>query len=96
MAEEIIDVSCVAIDDGWRCAITVGADRGATRHEVTVDAEALVQLAGGGDPSDLVRESFRFMLEREPRESILRAFELPVIGRYFPEYEAEIRRRLRP
>jgi hypothetical protein len=34
------------------------------------------------------------MLEREPRESILREFELPVIGRYFPEYEREIQRRL--
>jgi len=48
----------------------------------------------GTDEASLVRESFAFLLEREPATSILREFELTVIGRYFPEYEREIRRRL--
>ena len=48
-------------------------------------------VAEAGDPADLVRRSFAFLLEREPKESILRTFELSVIGRYFPEYEREIR-----
>lgn len=39
---------------------------------------------------DLVEASFAFLLEREPKESILREFDLTVIGRYFPEYEQEI------
>jgi hypothetical protein len=43
---------------------------------------------------DLVRASFGFLLEREPRESILRSFDLSAISRYFPEYEREIRQRL--
>jgi len=34
-----------------------------------------------------VRESFRFLLEREPKESILREFDLSVIKRYFPDYD---------
>lgn len=42
----------------------------------------------------LVQTSFEFLLEREAKESILRTFELPVIGRYFPEYEAQIKKRL--
>jgi len=37
-----------------------------------------------------VRRSFAFLLAREPRESILREFELPVIARYFPEYPKAI------
>jgi hypothetical protein len=41
-----------------------------------------------------VEESFRFLLEREPKESILRRFNLTVISRYFPEYEREIKGRL--
>jgi hypothetical protein len=41
-----------------------------------------------------VTESFRFLLEREPKESILGSFDLTVIGRYFPEYEREIAKRL--
>jgi hypothetical protein len=42
----------------------------------------------------LVKESFHFLLEREPKESILRSFDLTVIGRYFPAYERQIARRL--
>ena len=38
----------------------------------------------------------RCLLEREPKESILARFDLPVIERYFPEYPHEIRRRLAP
>ncbi len=50
----------------------------------------------GGDvaPERLLTESFRFLLEREPNESILRAFDLPVIERYFPGYPREIPKRL--
>jgi hypothetical protein len=35
-----------------------------------------------------------FLLKREPKESILRSFDLTVISRYFPEYEREMTRRL--
>ena len=55
--------------------------------------EAL-EAATGETPEALVAESFRFLLEREPPESILRSFELPIIGRYFADYAEEIRRRL--
>jgi len=37
-----------------------------------------------------VEKSFEFLLERESNTSILRSFELPVIGNYFPEYETTI------
>jgi hypothetical protein len=41
-----------------------------------------------------VRRSFEFLLEREPKESILTRLDLSVISRYFPEYEREIKGRL--
>ncbi len=54
------------------------------------------QIAGGkAGPEALVTESFRFLLEREPKESILGSFDLTLIGRYFPEYGHEIVKRLR-
>lgn len=59
-----------------------------------VDRETLHDLAPGATPEALVAESFRFLLEREPPESILRSFELPIIGRYFGDYADEIRRRM--
>ena len=87
-------VSCEPQDGGWRCHVVVGSEPGATRHEVLVDRATLDDLAPGATPDALVAESFRFLLEREGPESILRSFELPIIGRYFADYADEIRRRM--
>ncbi|HKJ76994.1 MAG TPA: hypothetical protein VKA64_07305 [Gammaproteobacteria bacterium] len=66
-----------------------------TTHRVTVDPADYERLSDGRVPPEtLVERSFEFLLEREPNTSILNRFELPVIGRYFPEYENEIRGRL--
>jgi hypothetical protein len=61
-----------------------------TRHEVTVTAADLARYAPGATPERLLEVSFAFLLEREPKESILSRFELPVIERYFPEYPTTI------
>ncbi len=96
MSPEPLDVTCEPALGGWICRVTVGDPAGGrqTDHEVTVSHEDLAHLAPGADqPDDLVERSFDFLLSREPKESILRRFDLPVIGRYFPEYEATIRSR---
>jgi hypothetical protein len=67
---------------------------GSTRHVVEVTLAALDRFAGGTRAERLLEESFRFLLEREPKEAILRRFEISEIARYFPDYPAEIRRRL--
>lgn len=86
-------VACRRVEAGWSCGVTVGDDPRATEHEVTVTDDVLARLAAAdAEPSRLVSRSFEFLLAREPRESILRSFDLTVIGRYFPEWEAEIRR----
>jgi hypothetical protein len=62
---------------------------------VTLSKADHQRLAGQrASPEELVAESFRFLLAREPKESILRSFDLMVIGRYFPEYEREIGKHL--
>lgn len=66
-----------------------------SKHQVTLDPQDYARLAGGiGKPEELIRKSFEFLLEREPKESILSRFDLSVISRYFPEYEREIKKRL--
>ena len=63
-------------------------------HEVTASPEVVRRLGGDVAPEHLIRASFEFLLEREPKESILARLDLPMIGRYFPEYPREIRGRL--
>jgi hypothetical protein len=94
ITETPIAVSCEPIEDGWRCQVRVGDDPGATQHDVTVDRETHARLAPGAEVDALVRESFRFLLEREARESVMRQFDLPIISRFFAEYESEIGRRM--
>ena len=90
-----VEVHSVAAPDGWRCTVTIRDAVSQTQHEVTLSRRAYEQLTGGRVPPEaLVRESFGFLLEREPKEAILRRFDLSVIGRYFSEFEAELRRRL--
>ena len=69
---------------------------GTSQHTVRVPDDYVERLGlADVDRSILVRTSFEFLLEREPKESIMRSFDLPVIERYFPEYPDEIVSRLR-
>ena len=81
--------------DAWECRVTVTEGKSQTVHTVAVERTYRDKLAGTEVPVEqLVRKSFEFLLTREPKESILRSFNLPLIGRYFPEYENEMRRAL--
>jgi hypothetical protein len=64
-------------------------------HHVTMKQDDYDRIAGGKiKPEELLKRSFEFLLEREPKQSILSRFDLSIISRYFPEYEPEIKRRL--
>jgi hypothetical protein len=76
-----------------RFSVRVSEGGSRTDHDVTVTAGDLGRLgAGYASPEDFVRACFAFLLAREPKESILRSFDVHVIGRYFPEFEREIAR----
>jgi hypothetical protein len=77
-----------------RFRVRVDDGASSTEHEVAVSAADLERLGAGYPfPEAFVRACFDFLLEREPKESILRSFDVTVIGRYFPEFEGTIRRR---
>ena len=76
-----------------RYRVTVVDGGGRTQHIVSVETSYRDRLVGEKIAAEhLVAKSFEFLLEREPKESILRQFDLRAISRYFPEYEKEIRR----
>jgi hypothetical protein len=48
------------------------------------------------NPEKLVKETFLFLLEHEPKEAILSSFDIPeTVIRYFPNFERELRSRLK-
>ena len=78
--------------DAWECRVTVAEGNSQTAHTVIVERTYRDKLVGTAIPVEqLVEKSFEFLLAREPKESILRSFHLPLIGRYFPEYESAMR-----
>jgi hypothetical protein len=82
----------LASDDARAFAleVRVGDDGTATTHAVTLARDLLVRLAPGESPEAFVRRCFAFLLEREPKESILKRFDVAVIGHYFPEFESRM------
>ncbi|HEX5410910.1 MAG TPA: hypothetical protein VFZ27_03530 [Terriglobia bacterium] len=78
-----------------RFQVTVTEGSSQSTHTVSLSPDYYQKLAGNQVSQEvLIERSFQFLLENEPKESILREFDLPLIGRYFPNYEREIRRRL--
>lgn len=66
-----------------------------TSHVVTLKPADYQRISSGKlEPPELVRMAFEFLLEHEPKESILGRFDLPLISRYFPNFEGEMKRRL--
>ena len=52
--------------------------------------EVLAKEAAQAPPERYLEAAFRFLLDREPKESILRRFDVTAISRYFPEFEREM------
>lgn len=75
------DTYRVTVEEGGRC----------TRHDVIVVADDIERYAPGASVEQLLELSFRFLLEREPKEAILSRFELPLIEQYFPDYPGKMR-----
>jgi hypothetical protein len=73
--------------------VTVSEESGRSAHHVTVARSDLERLGAAEEtPARFVARCFEFLLQREPKESILSSFDIIDIGRYFPEFEESIRR----
>jgi hypothetical protein len=84
-----INVGTTDHGDTYEFEVAVKEGLGETRHRVTLRKADHERLSGGkANPETLVTESFRFLLEREPKESILRSFDLTVISRYLTNTSA--------
>jgi hypothetical protein len=92
----MIKATRVSASDPPEFEVIVREGSGETRHLVTMSQSARERLASGATAEQCIEAAFRFLLDREPKESILRRFDLTVISRYFPEFERELPRYLAP
>ena len=69
------------------------ADSMTTTHEVTVTDQSLCDLTDDKVTKEqLLKFSFNFLLDREPKTSMLSSFDINVISNYFSAYKDEVRR----
>lgn len=85
----------VTHESGPTYVVVVDEDGSRTTHHVRVWPSDVEHYAPGSTPEKLIEASFAFLLEREPKESILRRFDLPVIEQYFRDYPRVMRARFR-
>lgn len=73
--------------------ITIEEKGSISKYTVTLDDAYYQNLTAGKIiKEELIKASFEFLLEREPKESILSKFNLRVIKNYFPEFEEELKK----
>ena len=59
-----------------------------TNHQVTISDDFIAEYQIKNlTKKEIIEQSFIFLLERESNTSILRKFDIEVIGNYFPEYK---------
>jgi hypothetical protein len=91
MSGAVVSAEVVSQDArSYRLNVRVREGRSETIHEVTLARDLLMRLGSGESAEAFVKRCFTFLLEREPKEAILRSFDVSVIARYFPNFEREI------
>jgi hypothetical protein len=87
----MIHVTLTRSTDHYEFDVTVEEGGSQTRHQVTMNEMTYRKLGReGASPERVIEAAFEFLLEREPKESILSDFDVSVIARYFPSFEGEI------
>lgn len=89
------DITVTAMEPGW-FGVQVREGHETTSHRVQVPDDFALDAGVGPDaePETLVRESFAFLLEKEPATAIRQEFRLDEISGYFPDYLDELRARV--
>ena len=87
----MIEVERTAQGDLMGFAVTVREPNGQTSHQVSMSQQTWQRLSGGKyPPEQCIHAAFRFLLDREPKESILGRFDVTVIAQYFPSFERDL------
>jgi len=91
----MIEIKRTGGADPLELQVTIRDITGETSHAVTLSHQDYARFtAGRHTPEQFMDAAFRFLLDREPKEAILRRFDIGVIATYFPEFEQALPRYL--
>lgn len=79
----------VETEDSDSFLVTVSENGSETNHKVSFSDEYWKQIGKGRSKEECVKLAFEFLLKREPKEAILRSFDMTIIKKYFPEFDKE-------
>jgi hypothetical protein len=82
-----INVISIASDNPFEFEVILREGNSESRYAVTMTRRTHEDLAPNSSVEACIEAAFRFLLDREPKESILKRFDIAVIARYFPEFE---------
>jgi len=87
----MIKVERTSDGDPLEFEVIVSVGSGETHHHITMAKDTCNRLSmGTHTPEQCIKATFEFLLDREPKESILPRFDITVISRYFPQFEREL------
>ena len=80
-------------EDGWTFLVELGHGEGLLEYWVDVDRAYWTRLTNRRvEPVELVIATFKFLLDKKPKELILKKFNIADVVGNFPNYENEIKR----
>lgn len=89
-----IQIKTVPTNLGWHFTVTLNSPAGPSFYKVSMDKDFLLRLGKTSHPEKVVEKSFEFLLEKEPKESILSEFDITEISNYYPEFLKDLEKRL--
>ena len=80
-------------DYSWTFLVELGHGEGLIEYWVDVDKEYWTRITNRRvEPEQLVLETFKFLLDKESKELILRKFNISDVAGHFPMFESYIKR----
>ncbi len=82
-------------DNGWTFLVELGNGDGLLEYWIDVDRDYWTRLTNRRiEPDELVSITFKFLLDKESKELILKKFNLSDVAGNFPTYEMEIKKNI--
>jgi hypothetical protein len=89
-----IHIKTVSTNLGWHFTVTIDDPAGPSFHKVSMDKDFLTRVGADHHPEKVVKKSFEFLLEKEPKERILPEFDITEISTFYPNFISELNKRL--